>query len=330
MGKRYARELSAKQLAAVDRILKTRAPKEQVYYYHKLLLPICFPSQDITVSDSGTQLNTKVVPSYQRKLGDLICEMSGPGHVYGHDGRPRFLGVPYGITARLILLWLCKQAKRNDSRVVPLPSSYKEFCESLGLSYTTRMLASIREQFDRLVNCSVRLYRFADDDSFDSGDGRRIDIRQKLDPGQEMTAIWSEEYNSTIDRSQFVLNADFFETLKGAYPIDIRAVHFLRSKNSSVRIDLYLWLCWYAVWMGPAGRRDVDWLDLFQQLGVGYSPTSEGMKNFKKVIRHSLLLIQAIWPSLNFETSSSGITLFKASPHVPSKNDPRPINEQLF
>ena len=66
--------------------------------------------------------------------------------------------LPFGTNPRLILAWVCTEAVRTGSRDIVLGRSLSEFMRKLGISSTDgRGQARLRNQMDRLFNCSVSM-----------------------------------------------------------------------------------------------------------------------------------------------------------------------------
>ena len=66
--------------------------------------------------------------------------------------------LPFGTNPRLILSWLCTEVVRTGSREIVLGRSLAAFMRKLGIASTDgRGQARLRNQMDRLFNCSVSM-----------------------------------------------------------------------------------------------------------------------------------------------------------------------------
>jgi hypothetical protein len=72
------------------------------------------------------------------------------------DGKPQSFGVPFGPTARLILLFLQTQALEQRSREIEVGNTTYAWLRRLGLSVGGQDYRRFREQMMRLMTCSVR------------------------------------------------------------------------------------------------------------------------------------------------------------------------------
>jgi hypothetical protein len=72
------------------------------------------------------------------------------------DGKPQSFGVPFGPTARLILLFLQTQALEQQSREIEVGNTTYAWLRRLGLSVGGQDYRRFREPMMRLMTCSVR------------------------------------------------------------------------------------------------------------------------------------------------------------------------------
>ena len=85
---------------------------------------------------------------YKRVNGPFTLGMSA-----GLDNK-----LPFGTNPRLILSWLCTEVVRTGSREIVLGRSLSTFMRKLGIASTNgRTQARLRNQMDRLFNCSVSM-----------------------------------------------------------------------------------------------------------------------------------------------------------------------------
>jgi hypothetical protein len=93
--------------------------------------------------------------AWERTVGPLTLIIE-PGRIKFGDGPSRFMGVPHGARARLILIYLQTQAVKTNSREISLGRSMREWMGRMGLSIGGETAAALREQARRIATCSMR------------------------------------------------------------------------------------------------------------------------------------------------------------------------------
>ena len=95
-------------------------------------------------------------PEATPATGSNTSAVNGPftlGMSAGLDNK-----LPFGTNPRLILSWLCTEVVRTGSREIVLGRSLAAFMRKLGIASTDgRGQARLRNQMDRLFNCSVSM-----------------------------------------------------------------------------------------------------------------------------------------------------------------------------
>src|SRR6185295_354863 len=64
---------------------------------------------------------------------------------------PREVGLPYGRTARLIVLWLTTQVVRSQERLIRLGPSFHRFCGMIGTTAITGKRSTTAAVMDQLI-----------------------------------------------------------------------------------------------------------------------------------------------------------------------------------
>ena len=80
-----------------------------------------------------------------------------PGRRILKSGADTFCGVPYGATARLILIFLQSEALRNNSRQVELGTSMRRWLGKLGKEVGGKTAKLVRDQALRISTCKYQL-----------------------------------------------------------------------------------------------------------------------------------------------------------------------------
>jgi Plasmid encoded RepA protein len=68
----------------------------------------------------------------------------------------KLIGIPYGSRARLIMLYLQKEALRTGRREVELGRSMRDWLQRLGVPQGGKSIAGIRDQAERISRCPIR------------------------------------------------------------------------------------------------------------------------------------------------------------------------------
>jgi len=219
----------------------------------------------------------------------------------------RRVGLPYGPYPRLILIWLTTEAVRTKSPEIHLGTTPNDLARKLGLS----TISGTRGTAHRLEN-QLRRLRF-------------MHLEWETSVGLHPTSSGSAYVNSedhpllrlarellskrTVWRSQIVLGQDFFEEItRSAVPIDLRAIHHL--KSSPMAIDLYTWLTYRMSYL----RRPtvVPWKSLEAQFGADYSRT----RDFRRRVSNLLEAVLCTYPTARISLTDTGLRLYPSPPHV--------------
>lgn len=119
-------------------------------------------TQRIGISYTGfclTALPHKRLPNDApwEKKGHMVTLLVEPGRLRT-GGRTRLHGVPYGARARIILLYLQRQAIRSGSQEVALGRSMRDWMERMRLAVGGETAKALREQAARISACSLKFF----------------------------------------------------------------------------------------------------------------------------------------------------------------------------
>jgi hypothetical protein len=220
------------------------------------------------------------------------------------DEQKMWVGVPFGSTARLIMIYLQTEGMR--SRQVCLGASLSAFLRALGLSVTggaNGTIKRVREQAMRIARCNFTL-QF--DDANAAGDTRtRVKDTRIVDGFELWRSKRDDGWNAIVE-----LDQGFHDHLRQhAVPLDKRALAHL--SGNCLGLDLYALFAYRL----PALTRPVllRWSALQQQLG---SSTKE-VKALARATRDLEADIRSAYPHANFSLSGAGILLKPSDPPVP-------------
>ena len=234
----------------------------------------------------------------------LIIE---PGRIKFGDGPSRFMGVPHGARARLILIYLQTQAVKTNSREISLGRSMREWMGRMGLSIGGETAAALREQARRIATCSMRFSwntpknepaatMMSNERIIKSGlffhDGTRSNSRQ-----------------DSLFEDRVLLDSDFFDQLR-RHPVPLRETAIQQLKDSSTAIDIYVWLAYRLHHLDR--RTPISWRDLHQQFGSGYRHIWQWKPKFVQSLAEAV----AAYPEAEVDIEESHVMLHPSPPPV--------------
>jgi hypothetical protein len=224
----------------------------------------------------------------------------------GRDVDAPLVGVPFGPSARLVLIYLSTIAVRDNTRSIRLDGSMRQWIERMGFqSQGGRIYASVREQLLRIASCHLRFkwhtvagHAWDDDKFIKSGFSFLINER---DPRQPY--MFEEE---------IILGETFYgELQKHAVPLDERAIRAL--SNNSVAMDAYIWLAFRLHHLD--GPLHITWGDLHRQHGANYTR----LRKFKEKFVDTMALVKGVYERAEFTLTDSGIILYPSPPPISPK-----------
>ena len=227
-----------------------------------------------------------------------------PGVLAEPNGGTRYVGVPYGSRARLILIYL--QTEGLKGRTVSLGKSLSAFMRSLNLAVTggrNGTINAVREQSMRIARCSFSLQWTTSDER-----GSRTMIHDsRLVEGLDLWRSSDEAYDWN---AEVQLSETFYDHLKEhAVPLDKRALALLSDK--SLGLDLYAFLAYRL----PRLEKNflLRWDSLQEQIGSSYQEP----RHLKRKIEEIIGDVRAAYPHANFELHDGGILLSPSHAAVP-------------
>lgn len=232
-----------------------------------------------------------------------------PVRVHG-SGEPRYLGVPYGSRARLILLYLQTEAVRNNSREVELGRSMRDWLQRMGIGIGGKTYRDVREQASRIGACRLTFKWHAADGRATAWDHDHI-----IKGGFAFHDVGEDDRQGTLWNETVRLGETFFEELR-RHPVPIFEPAIRHIANQSLTIDIYIWLAYRLHSLAQPMR--ISWPSLKEQFGPNYA----SVKAFRQRFLQGLELALAVYPQARVDVERNGLRL------MPS---PAPIaKRQLF
>ena len=227
-----------------------------------------------------------------------------PGALAVPGGETRYVGVPYGSRARLILIYL--QTEGLKSRTVSLGKSLSAFMRSLNLAVTggkNGTINAVREQSMRIARCSFSLQWTTSD----ARGERTIITDSRLVEGLD---LWKSSDDAYDWNAEVQLSEKFYEHLREhAVPLDKRALALLSDK--SLGLDLYALLAYRL----PRLTKPLilRWSSLQEQIGSQYQEP----RHLKRKIEDIAGDVRAAYPQAKFDLLDGGISLHPSQQAVP-------------
>jgi hypothetical protein len=226
-----------------------------------------------------------------------------PVRVHG-AGEPRYLGVPFGSRARLILLYLQTEAIRHSTRDVELGRSMRDWLQRMGIAVGGKSYKEVREQAARISACRLTFRWHAED-----GRSRAWDHDHIIKGGFAFHEIDGDERQGTLWSETVRLGETFYEELR-RHPVPISESAIRHIANQSLTIDIYIWLAYRLHSLGKP--TSISWISLKQQFGPSYA----SVKPFRQRFAQALDVALAVYPQARVTTEGRGLVLFPSPPPV--------------
>ena len=200
---------------------------------------------------------------FSRKNGNQLLSLQGH-HIFG---------LPYGVYARLVLLYVTTERVRTKEREFPLGASWRAFLEKMQISWSGNPRVghnAVQEQLKRLCGTTYHIYEKTENSESDSH------------------LLVAEKWMRSKDGVQVTLSPGFFMmTGDSIVPLESRIVHKLR--RSPLSLDLYAWLSYRLFRLKK--KTFIPWHKLEPQFGADYSRRrafrSKFQLSLEKVLKHN-------------------------------------------
>ncbi len=291
------RPIDQKRLDALWARTTTERKSHDVWYIHTVLAQCFLPYRDPKTRD------------WTRHNGDFSIALTA-GQIKDHTNPEGFrvVGLPYGAKPRLFQSYVCTQAIRHQSPVIPVERSMTAMMQELGLKVSGGKEGSInlfKEQITRFAACKFTIvgpgprggYRHINAEPFES-----FDVWFPPDPDHGM--LWPAE---------IVLTDTYYSSLKDhAIPYDFRVIKPIQNKPRA--LDICLWMTQRLCRIDNRKPLFMRWIDLHEMFG-GRST----LKKFKEKFPDDL---KAAWASyhearIEEDLDGKGYRFFRSPPPIP-------------
>jgi hypothetical protein len=291
---------SAIQTRLIDASTEIReAPPDEISFQHTVLCQTGLPYKETKER------------RWEKKNGRVVLEIEA-GRVL-HPERQEYVDMPlpYGPKARLVLIYLCSTAIRNQSPIIDVERSMTAFIrELINREPNGKEIKMFKQQIAALSSATIRMATTIE--------GRSLQVNNQI---VYKFDLWMEraEYNQRVLWPETVdLSLDFFNTLlEHAVPLDQRAVSSLQ--HSSMALDIYMWLAQRLWRVNDKTGQTVPWTALREQFGSGY----KHVRQFRDFFLDQLRDVLSQYPTAKVMPYSGatgptdgGLTLHRSPPPV--------------
>jgi hypothetical protein len=220
--------------------------------------------------------------------------------IKGTDARMR--GVPFGVKARLILLYLMTEAVKTRSRHIELGRSMRGWLASMGVPICGKNYRMVGDQADRIEHCLLTFQL--------TNEGGQAAVRDGIIRGSFRAFPSGEEREFTTYAIEL---SEAFYAMIVRHPVPLVESAIRALADTCMPLDLYLWLTYRLHVLDRPIL--VPWPALHTQFGAGTAL----LKHFKPRLARDLRLALAVYPEGRAELGEHGLTLYPSPPPVPAR-----------
>ena len=195
----------------------------------------------------------------------------------------------------MILLYLCTQAVRKNSRRVEIGRSMNAWLGRMGISSGGESYMAVREQANRISACRMTI-------AWRGENGFEGFKRENIIDGMLSFPAGNSENQVSLWDDEVELTESFFQALK-AHPVPLWEPALRVISNQSLVIDIYVWLTYR---LRTVERlQTVSWMALQSQFGPEYTRLRDFRRRFADALRQAV----AVYPEANVDLDERGILL---------------------
>ena len=264
----------------VDRLVRAEESDSDIGYMGRLMALCSLPR-----TNPGNRLQ------YKRVNGPYKLIM-----IAGGDNK-----LPFGHIPRLLLVWVCTEAVRTQSRDLLLGKSLSDFMRIVGVNPAGASFARVRNQMKRLFACQISLIY---------EDKRGASSRVSSLIADRADFWWHERHpDKQIQwQSKIELGEKFFDEITShPIPLDMNILKAL--SRSSLGLDIYQWINYRT--FGLMRPLTLTWAQLYRQFGVDPNKANDTrpVDYFRTDFLRELKKIKTAWPGLDYTTPKGALVL---------------------
>lgn len=251
---------------------------------------------------------------WYRQNGDTTLSIQ-PAPLVDAKGNP-YVGYPYGMMPRYLMIWMATEAVRTSSRTLYLGENLSQFMKKLGISSTGGKNGSIRhfnDQMQRLFGSTLSINRYSETDTERVVSGEKMSVASKMD----LFFSKNDPDSTPLFQSSLTLTEEFYRTLDGqSIPIDMHAINGFRSKNAGpLALDIYIWLCARLPRIPRSKPVHIPWELLHRQFGSDI----KHLKHFRPRFLKRLEYVKYVYQDANVIPDRDKLTLKYSPPAIERK-----------
>ena len=200
------------------------------------------------------------------------------------------VGLPYGVYARLVLLYVTTERVRTKERVFPLGASWRKFLEKMQVDGSGSRIQAIKEQLKRLCSTLFQIH----------------DVRRNSESISNL--LVAEEWMRSEDGLHVTLSPSFF-TMTGDSVIPLESDLVSKLRRSPLALDIYAWLSCRLYVLKQ--ETTIPWRLLDHQFGADYKQLRQFRAKFRKSLE-SVLQHKPVAPVV--EVRDKGLHLSPGQP----------------
>lgn len=246
------------------------------------------------------------VPIWKRQNGRHVLTIQ-PGAVMDSQGNLK-LAYPYGSKARMFLIWLTTQVKRQKTRELSLGPSLNSFMESMGLNHTGgNQRRAVEDQLRRLFGATITVQTRSH-----TPDGKWVNEGSTMTIANSWQLWFSADdpHGATpLDGSRVILSETFYDAImESSVPLARNVLRELQTHP--MRLDIYVWLVHRLFNL----RREthISWAQLEEQFGGNYARR----RAFVKAFTENLHVVRMYYPEARISTTKQGVILRRSGRHI--------------
>ncbi|MBP2233104.1 hypothetical protein J2847_006439 [Azospirillum agricola] len=218
-------------------------------------------------------------------------------------GKVRKYGVPYGASARLVMIYLQSEAVRTSCPTVELGRSLRAFAtERLGLEWGGSTGKALQDQIYRLSACSLKFF-------WSTARSDHFECPRLIRSGSFAGAGAADDPQARLWDDSVTLDDEFYKHLRlHAVPLLDAAVRALA--DEPVALDMYVWLAYRLRSLDRP--TPMSWAALKEQFGGGYKT----VRQFKYKAGPSLRRALAAYPEAVVTIEDKEIVLYPSRPPI--------------
>jgi Plasmid encoded RepA protein len=293
VGERYWNTVSAMGAPTVD----------EIRYMHVIFAQTGFPYSEVPFGQP-----------FQRRNGSAVLGLT-PGYLHNPvTKRLELQGLPYGSIPRLLMLYICNEAKRAKTKRIDMNRSMTSFLRhDLLVSPSGGVrggLTMFKKQMNRVAATPITIGL-----NYLTEKGRAGGATFKPTPAIVEYKVWDDD--SLIDKpmwhTEVTLSESFFDgVIHHSVPLDDRAIQALR--KSPLQLDTYFNLAQRLPRMRGNEVQRISWRVLREQVGQEYAE----VKMFKFRYLEALAKVKRVYPDANITYDADGIELRRSKAPIPS------------